>query len=765
MLITNFASGELSPVLSGRVDLQQYYQAASRLSNFEIIPTGGIRRRTGTKRLGTLPGDSWLIPFNIDKDLSFLFVCHGTVTYTEADPQPTSETFSSGTWYISDGAGGYEDATAYDDTETYYVRTDGTAADVWRNGERATSSGNPVVLPLPYLSVSEVKEVQYAQYYDTMILTHGGYAPFRIRYDASQQAFSVATMTFDFAPDVRIDDDYGYVIIAENSLPAVTVTGGIPSVGGKSYDPDALFCVYSGFVYKYAVLTATTGEWRHYGEQPAAEENLFQAAGKYPRCIAFFNNRLYFASTYNSPQKVWASCAPDTAGERYAKFSTYETYVTVNKVIKDSDVHIFTGTATAGSRTITGVSQDFTSALSRSATDYYVTADCFPVGTKVVSVTSNTITVDRDPLAAAEGLVMNLSLWKNSLSPTADDYTYQVVSRSIVTASCSFNFEIASEESDAIKWLANSRVLAIGTETSVWCCSPAITAVSVQAEMSCRYGSDTIQALTADTAVVFFSQGGYGIREFYYDPGSEAFRTNNIAILSDRMLSESPAVDFDIAQNPYNRLLIVRQDGACVSLLYDKTNGILGWSRIEHGYGAFRSCAVTRGNRQNDIIYFAVKDGDSYFLESLDSNDGVYLDSFEPYDAAEPGAVSGRLLWNATTGASCAADNVPAGFINDGDVVYKGYPFESLVRSLPVVRDDPASLRRITELAVRFLESALPEMTVTECPPELFVNYQAPYTGVARVQFPGQYNRDVIFELMTQSLEPCVILGVNAKLN
>ena len=264
---------------------------------------------------------------------------------------------------------------------------------------------------------------------------------------------------------------------------------------------------------------------------------------------------------------------------------------------------------------------------------------------------------------------------------------------------------------------------------------------------------------------MFFSQGGYGIREFYYDPGSEAFRTNNIAILSDRMLSESPAVDFDLAQNPYNRLLIVRQDGACVSLLYDKTNGILGWSRIEHGYGAFRSCAVTRGNRQNDIIYFVVKDGNSYFLESLDSNDGVYLDSFEPYDEAEPGEVTGRLLWNATTGASCEADNVPAGFINTDDVVYKGYPYMSLVRSLPVVRDDPASLRRITELAVRFLASALPEMTVTECPPELFVNYQAPYTGVARVQFPGQYDRDVIFELSTQSLEPCVILGVNAKLN
>ena len=101
-----------------------------------------------------------------------------------------------------------------------------------------------------------------------------------------------------------------------------------------------------------------------------------------------------------------------------------------------------------------------------------------------------------------------------------------------------------------------------------------------------------------------------------------------------------------------------------MSLLYDKKNGILGWSRIEHGYGAFRSCAVTRGNRQNDIIYFVVKDGVNYYLERLDSNDGVFLDSFEVYDEAEPGEVSGRLLWNATTGASCAAGSVPDGFIN-----------------------------------------------------------------------------------------------------
>ena len=68
MLITNFASGELSENLNGRVDLNQYYRGASRIENFEIIPTGGIKRRPGTRRLAKLDGDNRIIPFIVNKN-------------------------------------------------------------------------------------------------------------------------------------------------------------------------------------------------------------------------------------------------------------------------------------------------------------------------------------------------------------------------------------------------------------------------------------------------------------------------------------------------------------------------------------------------------------------------------------------------------------------------------------------------------------------------------------------------------------------------
>ena len=48
----NFVSGELSPLLRGRTDLQQYYQGCETADNVVIVPQGGLRRRPGTEFIG-----------------------------------------------------------------------------------------------------------------------------------------------------------------------------------------------------------------------------------------------------------------------------------------------------------------------------------------------------------------------------------------------------------------------------------------------------------------------------------------------------------------------------------------------------------------------------------------------------------------------------------------------------------------------------------------------------------------------------------------
>ena len=51
----NFVSGELSPLLRGRTDINQYYQGARTAKNVVIVPQGGMRRRPGGQFIDIVP--------------------------------------------------------------------------------------------------------------------------------------------------------------------------------------------------------------------------------------------------------------------------------------------------------------------------------------------------------------------------------------------------------------------------------------------------------------------------------------------------------------------------------------------------------------------------------------------------------------------------------------------------------------------------------------------------------------------------------------
>ena len=51
---SSFVSGELSPLLKGRIDLAQYYQGVQTAKNVVIVPQGGMKRRPGTEYIQTV---------------------------------------------------------------------------------------------------------------------------------------------------------------------------------------------------------------------------------------------------------------------------------------------------------------------------------------------------------------------------------------------------------------------------------------------------------------------------------------------------------------------------------------------------------------------------------------------------------------------------------------------------------------------------------------------------------------------------------------
>ena len=763
MLITNFASGELSPNLNGRVDIQPYYQGAARIENFEIIPTGGIKRRVGTQRIAELSGNNRIIPFIVDKNLVFILEFALNPNY---DPQVETSIPS-------------------------YIK-------VWKRGVTGNYSVIQTLNAI-WKSDAEIKEIHYAQNYDTIVFVHKSYRPYIM--ELSGTTFTASPMEFDFYADVELDDDFDYVMVhVGTGMPTKeTTTDGhgrftykrVINGTAQTYTKDFsigindFWCIKDGKLYKWE-----STQWAAYGTDTEIDANLFTTANKMPACVAFFNNRLFFASTTNKPQMVWASAAPDNYGTKYNDFCTYKKYVTVNRVVKDADLHVFTcdiaqaNIDTVNHRTtLTNVTQDFTIAgtLKTDITKYFVSSGLIPVGTKVVSVTTNTIVIDTDKInvtyttehTTETNVVMSIQLWRSTDTVAAEDYEYMVVANNITTADCSLFFELASDQNDAIKFLSSNRFLAVGTESSIWSIDPGINALNVSAAMQGRYGSDQIQGQAVETATVYFAQGKKGIREFYYDGESKAFRTNNIALLADHILRESAVVDFDYMTNPYSRLVNVRENGTAAVMLYDKTNGIMAWSRIILGNGKIRNCAITRGDDENDLVFFVVESGSGanirYFLETYDLGSSNYLDCWKVYDteAQTPadGYVTGAILWNKTKDQTCPYDNIPTGFISEGDEVYIGYDYRSYIKSMPVVAGELSARKRISSLYVRFLDSYLPVIKVTGLPDEHFTTITSlPYSGVGKVNYPGITDRDVCFELEADGNKPVNILSVEAQL-
>ena len=73
---SNLTAGEIDPQLFGRIDLQAYYNGVQTAQNVLAVPQGGMKKRPGTKYIGTAEGESAprLELFSFSEEDEFLLV-------------------------------------------------------------------------------------------------------------------------------------------------------------------------------------------------------------------------------------------------------------------------------------------------------------------------------------------------------------------------------------------------------------------------------------------------------------------------------------------------------------------------------------------------------------------------------------------------------------------------------------------------------------------------------------------------------------------
>jgi hypothetical protein len=314
--------------------------------------------------------------------------------------------------------------------------------------------------------------------------------------------------------------------------------------------------------------------------------------------------------------------------------------------------------------------------------------------------------------------------------------------------------------SDAIRWIGQNKNLLIGTETAEYIIPAGTNATNTQSILNSRYGSDKIQGTSVGDAMCFFQSGKKGLVEYYIPQQDNNFRANNMAMLNRNMLHESPAFDFDFISAPYTKIFVSREDGAVVSLLYERSTGTFAWGRIITN-GRIVSVATLPGQSGFDDVYLIAERQGQYYLELLQEREHVYLDSHRAWDGDASGYNNSAIVYDETDNTIYPVTQEPIA----GHRMFIGYPFAAVVRSMPVLANDQMRQNAIKSLSIRFYDSYMPRMKSLPNNVENTIPREEPYTGVVQAPFPGVYERDVHFELIHDKPTRCQILAVNAEAN
>ncbi len=143
-LKTTFQAGELDPMMNLRSDTSAYTNGAKKMQNVSLFSQGGFKRRNGTKRYASLPGNARLVGFD------------------------------------------------FDDNEQYICAFSNTRVDIYYLGNDSLTQ---TITSCPW-GTSILFEMQFTQAGDTMIITHPSMAT-QVITRTSLTAFSRSNFAFD----------------------------------------------------------------------------------------------------------------------------------------------------------------------------------------------------------------------------------------------------------------------------------------------------------------------------------------------------------------------------------------------------------------------------------------------------------------------------------------------------------------------------------------------------------------------------------------
>jgi hypothetical protein len=282
---TNFTTGELDPLLKGRIDIDQYYNGLDKARNVLIQPQGGVTRRPGLEFINTIPAGSpangcKLVPFEFSTTQSYMLLFVDDKMFVYKDKALVTNINGSGNNFLQTG-----------------------------------------------IASARLANLDFAQSADTLILVEEDLQPKQVVRGANDSTWTISNISFDFIPKYAFSITTTTGTNLNNStLTPSAVDGNIDltssanafasdNVGDYVETADGLG---RARITRFVSATSVEAivEIPFFNTDAIAADSWFletdyvdvwSATYGYPRTVTFHEQRLYFGGSKSRPNTVFAS--------------------------------------------------------------------------------------------------------------------------------------------------------------------------------------------------------------------------------------------------------------------------------------------------------------------------------------------------------------------------------------------------------------------------------------------------------------------------
>ncbi len=791
-ILTNFRAGELSPKLSGRIDLQKYAEGCDTLDNMIVYPSGGITRRPGSYYAGTSKdgGKVRLINFEFSDEQAYVlefganyirfFKDGGILTeattsitaITKANPAvvtAASHGLNNGDRVFIGSVGGMtevnnrEFTVANKTTNTFELS--GINSSAFTTYTSGGTVGKIVEVTTTY-SVTEIFELNHAQSADVLYLAHKDHEPAKLT-RTSATSFTISDI--DFIDGPWLDEN-----ITTTTLYASAATGSVSIVASAD-----LFS------------SDDVGRYIRFREILEIEHDEWAASTSYANnATVRFNGHVYKNSTGST--QTSGNTAP-------VHLTGTETYGSIDwEYLHDENGHVRI-TAFTDARNVTATvheDQHGNSRLPDSA-----------VGSSNANTRWSLGAFDGDqkfPRAVAfyeerlyfAGTVGQPQTIFGSVSADFENHTPGTNDDDAV------NITIASDQVNVIKHLLPARFLQILTSSAEFTLSGGtgttpVTPTNVNVLRETTFGSSTIRPLRAGNSTILIQKGTEKVKEITFDLDTDGLLGVDLTVLADHITSGG-LVDMIWQQEPELVLWFVSTGGNLIGLTYDRANGTVGWHEHPLGGTATVESITAIPSGAEDQVYLSVKRTINsatvrhiVFLKTLSFDtiaDAFFVDSGLTYSGSSTDTITGLNHLEGETvqiladGSTHADKTVSGGSITldrNATKVHIGYNYTSLVKTLRMEggADDGVSqgkIKRIHGVTVRFLDTVGAEMgpdanNLDRLPfrdSSMAMDAAVPlFTGDKEISFPSGYDNDAQVVVQQSQPLPMTITAIMRRSN